>query len=45
MVVRLLPAQVSATKANGSSELPLALSDRGIVERELLTICYMAHGV
>ena len=39
------PAQLGATKADGSSELTLALSDRGVVKGELFTNGYSAHGV
>ena len=40
-----IPAELSPTKADGSPELTLALSDRGIVKGELFTILHPVHGV
>ena len=40
-----IPAELSATKADGSPELTLALSDGGIVKGELFTVLHPAHGV
>lgn len=42
---QVLPALLSAAEADGSSELTLAFSDRGIVKGELFPMGYAAHGV